>query len=1148
MATAPPFVHLHVHSDYSILDGACKIGRLLDRVEEMGQTATALTDHGVMSGAVELYREARKRDITPIVGLEAYLVPDRHSRPGKEKRAHITLLAESTEGYYNLIKLCSKGFLEGYHRKPRVDYELLSRHADGIIALSGCLSGTLCGLIERDDVPGARAELDRLVGIFGKDDVYVEIQDSGLPVQARINQELRRIALDANQAMVATCDAHYVCQHDADAHEALLAIQTRDVLSNPNRFRFGTKEFFLKTSEEMARALPDFVEALPVSVEIAERCSGLVLPIGETRLPRFPVPEGTTPTSHLEALCRQGMAMRYGTSLPPGAEERLRFELDVIEEMGFSSYFLIVWDYIRWARENGVAVGPGRGSAAGSLVAYTLRITDLDPLEHGLLFERFLNPGRKSMPDIDTDFAVVGRDRVVNYVTEKYGSGAVARIGTFGKLLARAVVRDAGRVLGFSYGQVDRIAKLVPERPIGIKLEDAMKQSPELAEAYANDEGVRTIIDTARPLEGLVRNEGVHAAGVVIAPGDVTDYLPVRIDDEGNVVTQLPDHDVEALGLLKMDFLGLRNLDVIQGCLRLVEETHGEVVDIEAVPLDDRATYRMLAKGDALGVFQFESSGMREALREVGPTEFADLIALVALYRPGPMAFIPTYAKNKRNPSQVTFADPRLEPITGPTYGVAIYQEQLMAISRALAGFSPSRADDLRKAVGKKDKVLMASLKDEFIEGCVGSGTAKKVAEDLWGLCEAAGDYSFNKSHAACYALLAYRTAYLKCNYPAEYMAALLSSVMDTKDRVPFYVAASRDMGLSVLPPDANLSRSDFAVTGPQEIRFGLTAVKGVGENAVAAIIAARETGGRFHSIWDFCRRVDQAQVNKRALESLIKAGALDSTGGSRAGMLEVLAQAMGQAARARSDAAAGQESLFGAMMGGDAEAAPVIELDLPVPAEEMSKDELLAAEKEALGLYVSSHPLEDCRRQLLRAVTCGLGRLGERKDKEYVTVGGIIGELKGITTRRGEQMMFLRLDDLEGSVEVVVVPDVLAEFREAMQVDAVVLIAGRIDQKSETETKIVARTVTRFEIDPDREEERLTLRVHASRLGRRELPQLRQLLVDHSGDAPVVMVMETEGGPLRYRFGDRYRVDSRDGSLQASLKTLFGDGCVTLN
>ena len=838
-----PFAHLHVHSHYSVLDGACTIDRLLDRVEEMGQSAVALTDHGVMSGAVELYRSATKRGITPIVGLEAYVVPDHGARPGKERRNHLTLLAENTEGYYNLIKLCSAGYLEGYHRKPRISHELMARHSDGIIALSGCLSGVVCSSLEREDVTAARAELDALAQIFGRDDVYVEIQHAGLDVQTGINAHLRRIAQDAGLPLVATCDAHYPCREDADSHEALLAIQTRDVLSNPKRFRFDTKEFYLKTAAEMAEALPDFLDALPVTMEIAERCKALELPLGDIKLPRFPVPGDETAEVYLERLCREGMARRYPDGLPEGAEERLRFELGVIGEMGFASYFLIVWDYMRWARENGVGVGPGRGSAAGSLVAYTLRIVDLDPLAHDLLFERFLNPGRKSMPDIDTDFSVAGRDRVVQYVTQKYGSAAVARIGTFGKLLARAVVRDSGRVLGHSYGQVDRIAKLVPERPIGIKLAEAMKPGTELAQAYNDDPVTKQILDTARPLEGLVRNEGVHAAGVVIAPSDITDYVPVRLDDEGNVVTQVPDHDVEALGLLKMDFLGLRNLDVIQGALQLIEDRSGLVLDIESVPLDDPATYAMLARGDAIGVFQFESSGMREALREVRPTEFADLIALVALYRPGPMAFISTYARNKRDPSRVTFEDPRLASITGPTYGVAVYQEQLMAISRQIAGFAPSRADDLRKAVGKKDKVLMASLKDEFIGGCVESGTDPKVAQSLWSLCEAAGDYSFNKSHAACYALLAYRTAYLKANHPAEYMASLLSSVMDTKDRVPFYVACCTDMGLSVLPPDVNVSRSDFAVTGEREIRFGLTAIKGVGENAVAAIIAARDAG-----------------------------------------------------------------------------------------------------------------------------------------------------------------------------------------------------------------------------------------------------------------------------------------------------------------
>jgi DNA polymerase III subunit alpha len=1159
----PPFVHLHVHSDYSVLDGACRIERLLDRVDEMGQPAVALTDHGVMSGAVELYRKATARGITPVVGLEAYVVPDHAARPARERRNHLTLLAETTEGYYNLIRLCSAGYLEGYHRKPRISHELMGRHADGIIALSGCLSGVVCEALAEDDVAAARAEVDALAQIFGPDDVYVEIQHGGMESQMAINAHLRRLATDAGLPLVATCDAHYPCREDADAHEALLAIQTRDLLSNPGRFKFDTKEFYLKTGAEMAAALPDFMEAIPVSVEVAERCSALRLPLGDVKLPRFPVPGGESAEGYLERLCREGLAARYPDGPPAGAEERLRFELGVIGEMGFASYFLIVWDYMRWARENGVAVGPGRGSAAGSLVAYALRIVDLDPLAHGLLFERFLNPGRKSMPDIDTDFAVAGRDRVVQYVTEKYGSSAVARIGTFGKLLARAVVRDAGRVLGHSYGQVDRIAKLVPERPIGIRLEDAMKPGTELAQAYAEDPVAKEIIDTARPLEGLVRNEGVHAAGVVIAPGDITEYLPVRLDDDGNVVTQVPDHDVESLGLLKMDFLGLRNLDVIQGCLALIERRTGEALDIETVPLDDPGTYDMLARGEAIGVFQFESSGMREALREVRPTEFADLIALVALYRPGPMAFISTYARNKRDPTRVTFEDPRLEAITGPSYGVAVYQEQLMAISREIAGFSPARADDLRKAVGKKDKVLMASLEDEFIAGCLASGTDAKVAGRLWSLCEAAGDYSFNKSHAACYALLAYRTAYLKANHPAEYMASLLSSVMDTKDRVPFYVAACAEMGLAVLPPDVNVSGPDFAVTGPGEmpgspgempgspgempgspgeIRFGLTAVKGVGENAVAAILAARDAGGPFESIWDFCRRVDQAQVNKRALESLIRGGALDSTGATRLGLLEALPAAMGQAARRRLDLAAGQESLFGAIGGGSP---AVIELDPPVSAAEMPRDDLLAAEKEALGLYVSSHPLHDCRRQLARVVTCGVGELIDRADGEAVTVGGLVGEVKHITTRRGEPMMFARLDDLEGSVEVVVVPAVLAEARELLVVDAMVVIAGRVDQKGEGETKLVAQAVRAFVPEDGGEEERLRVRVPLARLSATPLNELRRLLADHSGDVPVVVEVETGAGPRRYRLGEQFRVNPRDNGLVAELKTLFGERCL---
>ena len=1142
VSSSTPFAHLHVHSDYSILDGACKIPRLLDRVEELGQSAVALTDHGVMSGAVELYREATKRGITPIVGLEAYVVPDHRERPGREKRNHLTLLAESTEGYYNLIRLCSAGYIEGYHRRPRIDHELMSRYADGIIVLSGCLSGTICSRLADEDLAGARQELDTLCQIFGPDDVYLELQDSGIESQKRINQHLGTLATETGRTMVATGDVHYVCHQDAESHDALLAIQTRDLLSNPNRFKFDTQEFFIKSADEMLAALPDFPGSIPTTMEIVARCAGLNLPLGDIKLPVFPVPTGESDDVYLERLCHDGLDRRYGEGhWPTDADERLKFEITTIQEMGFSSYFLIVWDYITWSRENGVAVGPGRGSAAGSLVAFSLRITDLDPLEHGLLFERFLNPGRKSLPDIDTDFSVGGRDRVVAYVTQKYGGNAVARIGTFGKLMARAVVRDSGRVLGIPYAQVDRIAKLVPER-VGINLEQALAPGSELAAHVEADEGAKRIMEVARPLEGLVRNEGVHAAGVVIAPGAVTDFLPVRVDDEGALVTQVPDHDVEALGLLKMDFLGLRNLDIIEDALRLIHETTGADLDIETIPMDDPATYRMLAKGDAIGVFQFESSGMREALREVRPTEFADLIALVALYRPGPMAFISTYAQNKRDPRRVRFADPRLEPITGPTYSVAVYQEQLMQISRTIAGFSPARADDLRKAVGKKDKDLMASLSDLFIQGCIDSGTDPRVAQDLWGLCEAAGDYSFNKSHAACYALVSYRTAYLKANHPAAYMAAVLTSVMDTKDRVPVYVAASSDMGMEVLPPDVNESGSGFAVTGDREIRFGLTAVKGVGEGAVSALIEERASGGPYTSIWDLCRRIDPVQINKRALESLVRGGALDCTGATRAGMLDALPAAVGRAVKRRNDQAVGQESLFGML---DDSSSGSLEQDPPITMPEMDKDQFLAGEKEAIGLYVSSHPLADCRRQLRRITTVTIGEIERCADGQMVTLGGIVSAVKSITTKRGEPMAFVQFDDLEGSIEVVVVPQVLAARRDVLTVDALVVITGRIDRKSESEIKLVASTVEPFVPDPADEEDRLLLEVDASRFAMTDMAMLKRLFTDHPGEACVIVALRTPEGETRMRLGSEYAVDPTDRSLLATLKSMFGERAV---
>ncbi len=868
MAEAP-FVHLHVHSEYSILDGACRIPELAARAAELEMPAVALTDHGSLAGAIELYREAGDAGVKPVLGCEVYVADDR--RIQRKGYAHLTLLAETNEGYGNLIKLASAGYLEGYYYKPRVDWDLLASHAKGLVALSGCLSGRVAKALENGNRPEAEAEVARLVDIFGRESVYLEIQDAGLEVQKGINAALAEISQGTGLPLVATGDVHYLRHEDARAHEALLCIQSGDTLANPNHWRFDTDQFYFKTPAEMAQDFADYPQALRTTLEIAERCS-VAIELGVIHLPRFPTPDGREAFDYLVELCEKGLQKRY-SSVTPELQERLRFELKTIKEMGFADYFLIVWDFIHFAKTNGVGVGPGRGSAAGSLVAYSLEITDIDPIKYDLLFERFLNPGRKSMPDIDIDFSVHGRDRVINYVTEKYGRDQVAQIITFGTMMARAAVRDAGRVLDIPYGTVDKVAKLIPEGP-KVYLDDSLKPGAELKQAYDADEIVRQIVDLAKPLEGLVRQDSIHAAGVVIGDRPLTEYLPLQqkgADQE--LVTQFAMEDVEALGLLKMDFLGLRNLDVIDKAVELVGG-----VDIAHLALDDAKTYEMLARGESTGVFQFESSGMREALRLVRPTEFEDLIALVALYRPGPMAYIPVYAKRKAGQEAVTLPDPRLEPILGPTFGIILYQELAMEIAKQIAGFSPAEADDLRKAIGKKIHKLMASLKEKFLEGCAANGVTPAVAGQLWKDIESAQDYSFNKSHAACYALIAYRTAYLKANWPAEYMAALISSVMNTKDKVPFYVAACDEMGIEVLPPDVNVSAEDFRVV-EEKIRFGLNAVKNVGESAVRSILAAREEGGPFSSIWDFCERVDPQLVNKRALESLVKSGALDSTG-----------------------------------------------------------------------------------------------------------------------------------------------------------------------------------------------------------------------------------------------------------------------------
>ncbi len=924
----PSAVHLHAHSEYSLLDGACKIDAMAARAAEMGQPALGLTDHGVMNGAVDLYKACKKHGIKPIAGFEAYFVDDVKTIKEKPKyeRNHLTLLAETDTGLANLVKLTSAGFLEGFSRgKANVDMEMLAAHAEGVIVLTGCLQSRFCRRLIEERPDDARAHLDDLIQAFGPEQVYFEVQKNGIPEQDKANEGIVRYARELGRPLVGTADVHYLRREDFEDHAALLCVQTKSTLEAP-KMSFDTNEFYLKDSEEMATSFAEWPEAVPTTLEIAERCN-IDIELGKLLLPRYPTPDGEEPEAMLRRVAEEGMRARYGDPLPAAAVERMEFELGVIEEMGFPSYFLIVWDFVRYAKDNGIAVGPGRGSAAGSIVAYALTITDIDPLAEDLLFERFLNPGRKSMPDIDIDFSVRGRERMIRYVADKYGRESVAQIITFGKMAPRAATRDAARVLGFDYGTGDRLAKQIPEPIMGRSpsFEECLKSGQELKKTYDTEPDAKKIIDVAQGLEGIIRNNSIHAAAVVIADRPLQEVVPLQLAEDKTapapangtgkaerqykIVTQYSMGPIEEIGLLKMDFLGLRNLDVIEDAIDIIRRSRGEEVEMESIPIDDAKTYEMLARGDSTGVFQFESEGMRDALRKVGPTEFSDLVALGALYRPGAMAYIPAYAKGKKDPSTVRYPDPRLRAITEETHGCVVYQEQLMAIAREMAGFSGAEADDLRKAIGKKKRELMATMKDKFMQGLAESNTAPNVAKDLWKLNEAAADYSFNKSHAACYGLISYRTAYLKANYPAEYMAAVISSVMNTKDKVPFFVNRCEEMGIEVLPPDVNSSDHSFVVS-ENAIRFGLDAVKNVGHAAVEAILRAREDAP-IASIWDFCERVDSRAVNKRAIECLIKCGALDSTEATRKGMLEALPAAQSAGQKAQEDAQMGQGSIF---------------------------------------------------------------------------------------------------------------------------------------------------------------------------------------------------------------------------------------------
>ncbi len=1150
------FCHLHVHTHYSALDGACRVDSLVARAAELGMKALAITDHGVLSGIIQFYEECRKAGIKPIIGLEAYVVEDRFLKDGQnEDRWHLTLLARDNNGYRNLLKLGSLAFLEGYYYKPRVDYKALKEHAEGIICLSGCASGRLSRALQNGQSTAAEAEVDRLLGIFGEGNVYLEMQETGIRDLAEINPRMADLAARTGLKLVATNDVHYLRESDAAAHDVLLCIQTGSRLSEENRMRFNSEEFFLKSEEQMLSAFSAHPEAVANTMEVADRCN-VEIELENMLLPHYPVPEGYDESSYLREQCELGLARRYGENVTPEVRERLESELAVVEKMGFPPYFLIVWDFVSYAKQAGIPVGPGRGSAAGSIVSYLLGITDLDPIAHDLLFERFLNPDRISMPDIDIDFSVNGREKVIEYVAQKYGRDRVAQIATFGTIKARQAIRDAARVMDVPYGQADRIAKLVPE-VLNITLDDCLSDAKcELHTAYDSDPVVREVVDMARPLEGLIRQDSIHAAGVVISKGPLTDYLPIMQKGDAEVVTQVSMGDVEKLGLLKMDFLGLRNLDVINGAVGIIRAGGHPDFSIETIPLADGPTFRMLAKGDSEGVFQFESSGMREALREIQPTRLDDLIALVALYRPGPMAFIPEYARNKRNPAGIKYADERLEPILSSTYGVAIYQEQLMEISKRIGGFTPAEADDLRKAIGKKIHAKMAKLKPKFKKGAEASGTKPQVIDHLWSLMERAGDYSFNKSHAACYALISYRTAYLKANFPVQYMAALISSVMDTKDKVPFYVNVANEMGIEVLPPDVNESALDFRdVEG--RIRFGLNAVKNVGETAIRNILEARETGGSFTDLFDFCERVDMGVVNGRAIESLIKSGAMDSIGPSRRGMLLVMPQAMSHGKKTRSDADRGQASIFDLLLepGGSADvdgAAPGPGANggrrngrppVEIPVDDFSKEELLKLEKETLGLYVSSHPLKDIRQEVRREAGHLISQLGEVPDGTVTTIVGMVGALKRITTKKsGELMAFVTIEGLEGSVEMLCFPAVYQEHKELLEVDKVVKIKGRVDHKDEAETKFIPLAIEAF--TPKTGLEPLALSLDGERLPCSVIDDLKRILVQFPGPCSVDMYVRAAGGAQRLRLGDGFKVDPQ-ASLFAELKELLGESCV---
>jgi DNA polymerase-3 subunit alpha len=1052
------FVHLHVHSEYSLLDGLARLERLVEKARELRFPALALTDHGNLFGAVDFYLACEKAGVKPLLGCELYVAPgtrfERSNQDGTyEGASHCTVLARNRAGYANLMKLVSRAYLEGFYYKPRVDRELLARHADGLLVLSGCLNSEVSRLLAAGEEARARQVAGWYQEVFGKEFYFMEVQSHGIDAQAAVTEGTVRIARAIGAPLCGTNDSHYLEAAESRAHEALLCIQTGTTMGDPNRWRFSTSEFYLKSADEMRAVFKDLPEAYRNTLAVAERCN-VDLPFGQFHLPRYEVPEGFTLDSYLEHLAWEGCRRRYGAPPPDEVAGRLRYELGVISKMGFSGYFLVVWDFIAHARRQGIAVGPGRGSSAGSLTAYCLGITSVDPIRYGLIFERFLNPERISMPDMDIDFADDRRDEVIQYVVERYGADRVAHIITFGTMGAKAVIRDVARVLGFSYGEADRIAKLVPGFPLNITLDESLEKAPALAEQVRRDPRVGELWSVAKALEGCTRHASVHASAVVISDEPLIERVPLYKDPKRpELITGYAMGPIEKLGLLKMDFLGLRNLTVISDTVRLIREARGVELDPERLPLDDARTYALLAEARTFGVFQLESGGMRDALRRLRPQRIEDVIAMVALYRPGPMDLIDEFINRKHGRVPITYEHPSMEPHLRETYGIMVYQEQVMRLAAELAGFTLGEADTLRKAMGKKDRDLMAQQREKFIAGCKANQIEPRKAERIWDLIEKFAGYGFNKSHAACYALVAYQTAYLKANYPVEFMAALLTSEMDKTDKIVQYMEECRAMGLRVEPPDVNVSGAKFTVVG-DVIHFGLAAIKNVGAAAIDSIVAARAGAGRFASLEDFCARVDLRLVNRRVIESLIKAGAFDSLRATRAGLLAALDQAMEAGQRRQRDRQEGQVSLFEALGGGPGPAVATPPAAAAVP--EWPAEELLACEREVLGFYLSGHPLEQYRDVARRLGAQGAAEVYGRPVGARVLLLGQVSAFTENSTKSGNRMAFATLELEDGGVPLTIFPEPYRAGAGALRHRGPVLVRGRTDDSDKGRVVLV--------------------------------------------------------------------------------------------